>query len=104
MKFTGSGMQVKRSSIAPKPADDLEYLLSSIFASQKENGGKKPGIFEVAYLLRRYRSEFRLVEISFILQRIIFPILIFAGRIFGKYKKFADAPPPLKRSVGMNVI
>ena len=41
-----------------KPAHNLEYFLTEIYASMKNNGGKKPGAFDGAWLLDRYRSEF----------------------------------------------
>ena len=41
-----------------RPADNIEYFLSQIFESQRRNGGRRPGLFDVAFLTRRYRSEY----------------------------------------------
>ena len=40
--------------------------------------------------MRRYRSEFCIAEIPAVVQRVVFPVL-------GKYKKYADAPEPVRR-------
>ncbi|MCL4296625.1 MAG: cupin domain-containing protein [Anaerolineae bacterium] len=85
-----------------KPADNLEYFLSAIFDSQKQNGGRQPDSFDVAYLLGRYKDEFGLVEIPGFVQRFIFPIVVMLGKLLGKYRKYADAPEPVKQASGRN--
>ena len=30
-------------------------------------------------------------------QRLVFPVLVAVGRLLGKYKKYADAPKPVRR-------
>ena len=87
-----------------KPADNLEYLLGAIFASQKQNGGKRPDLFDAAYLLRRYKSEFGMVAIPGFVQRFVFPILVVIGKLRGKYQKYADAPEPIKPDRGRNKV
>ncbi len=83
-----------------KPADNVEYVLSAIFASQLRNGGNRPDLFDMAYLLRRYKSEFGMLEIPGFVQRFVFPILVMIGKPRGKYRKYADAPEPVKRERG----
>ena len=39
------------------------YFLTALFDSMKRSGGKRPGLFDVAFLLTRYRSEFAMLRI-----------------------------------------
>lgn len=77
-----------------KPAGNAEYFLSAVFESQKRNGGR-PSLLDVAFLARRYRSEFTMLEIPLLAQRIAFPLLVVIGRLLGRYGKYADAPAPI---------
>ena len=77
------------------PPDNLEFFLGALFASIKENGGGRPGLFDVAFLVTRYRTEFALLEIPAAVQRIVFPVVYLVGAILGKHKKFAGSPPPI---------
>jgi quercetin dioxygenase-like cupin family protein len=78
-----------------EPADNIEYFLSAIFASQREQGSMTPNPLDAAYLARRYRGEFSMLDIPAAVQRFVFPVLVLVGRLLGRYKKFADAPAPL---------
>ena len=80
-----------------KPPGNVEYFLGAIFASMKATGKNRPSIFDAAFLITTYRSEFAMLAIPAPVQRIIFPIAIAIGRLLGKYDKYADAPPPMSR-------
>jgi quercetin dioxygenase-like cupin family protein len=80
-----------------RPPDNLEYFLTKVFESTKANGGKRPRLFDAAFLLSRYRSEFGMADIPQPVQRILFPIIVFVGRRFGLHRRFADAPEPVRR-------
>ena len=80
-----------------KPADNVEFHLSAIFASMKAEGGARPGIFDAAFLLTRYRSEFGMLEIPAPVQRFVFPIVVMIGTLLSKYQKYANAPAPIAR-------
>jgi quercetin dioxygenase-like cupin family protein len=80
-----------------QPADNTEYFLAALFESQRESDGSRPSLFDAAFLTRRYRSEFHMSEIPAAVQRFVFPVLVAAGRLLGKYKKYADAPEPVRR-------
>lgn len=90
---TGSELLITRGWI--KPACNVEYFLTQLYASTAANGGKRPGIFDSAWLLGTYRSEFGLVELPAFVKNVIFPIVLFLGEITGRYKKFKNAPKPL---------
>jgi quercetin dioxygenase-like cupin family protein len=76
------------------PPDNVEFFLSSLFASTRENGGR-PSLFDAAFLGTRYRSEFAILEIPAVVQRVVIPIVYGIGRLLGKYEKFKDAPAPI---------
>ena len=78
------------------PADNLEYFLTQVYASVAAHGGR-PGAFDGAYLLTRYRSEFAMTSIPLPVRRFVFPLQVL-GRVLGRYGHFADAPPAVIRS------
>ena len=47
--------------------------------------------------MRRYRNEFGMLEIPMAVQRFVFPVLVAIGRLLGKYRRYADAPEPVRR-------
>jgi quercetin dioxygenase-like cupin family protein len=80
-----------------RPPDNLEYFLTQIYASTKANGGGRPRTFDAAYLTSRYRSEFGMAEIPQPVQRVVFPIVVAIGKLFGKARRFEGAPEPVSR-------
>jgi quercetin dioxygenase-like cupin family protein len=80
-----------------QPPDNVEYFLAALFESQRRSGGSRPDPFEAAFLMRRYRSEFQMVEIPAAVQRFVFPVIVAVGRLLGRYRKYADAPEPVRR-------
>ena len=96
-KFWNAGEEDLRGTGYIRPADNIEYFLAALFASQRENGGRRPDLFEVVFLMRRYRSEFRMEEIPTVVQRFVFPLITALGRALGRYGKHADAPEPVRR-------
>ncbi len=78
------------------PPLNVEYLLTTMFASMRSEGGR-PDLLDAAYLLTRYRSEYGAAMIPDFVQRYVFPIMIGLGRLIGKYEKFRDAPEPAER-------
>lgn len=81
-----------------RPPDNLEYFLTKIYESTRENGGERPRLFDSAYLASRYRSEFGMADIPAPVERIVFPIVVGVGRLLGLHRRFADAPEPVSRS------
>jgi mannose-6-phosphate isomerase-like protein (cupin superfamily) len=77
------------------PAYNLEYFLTALYQSMRENGGGRPGIFDVAFLITRYQSEFGMLAIPGLVQKLIFPVLTVLATALGKYEKFKDAPQPV---------
>jgi quercetin dioxygenase-like cupin family protein len=80
-----------------RPPDNLEYFLAKIFESTRANGGRRPRLFDAAFLLSRYRSEFGMADIPAPVQRLVFPVVVAVGRLFGLHRRFAGAPEPVRR-------
>jgi quercetin dioxygenase-like cupin family protein len=75
------------------PPGNVEYYLDSVFASTRENGGR-PGIFDAAFLMTRYRTEFAMLELPAFVRRVVMPLAYVLGRVLGKHAKYKNAPPP----------
>lgn len=81
-----------------RPPDNVEYFLGEIFASTERHGGKRPGIFDAAYLSHRYRSEYEILEVPAPVRRLLFPLIVAVGKLLGLHRRFAGAPDPVRRS------
>ena len=56
-----------------RPPDNIEYFLTELYASTRRNGGDRPGLFDAAYLSRRYSDEFGMEAIPQPVQHVLFP-------------------------------
>ena len=91
-RFWNAGDGELRTSAWIEPADNAEYLLTALFESTRRNGGRGPDRFEAAFLMTRYRSEFAVLAIPALVQRMLFPLLVALGRPLGKCRKYAECP------------
>lgn len=96
-KFWNAGDDVLRCTGYIRPPDNIEYFLGAIYESTKKSGGDRPDTFDAAFLARRYQSEFAITEIPDFVQKFIFPVQIAIGKMTGKFKKYKDAPEPVRR-------
>ena len=96
-KFWNAGETELRGTGYIEPPDNIEYFLSAMYDSMKRSGGHRPDPFDAAFLMRRFRSEFTMVEIPALVQRIVFPVQVAIGTALGKYARYADAPAPIRR-------
>ncbi|MVM29132.1 cupin domain-containing protein [Spirosoma sp. HMF4905] len=94
-KFWNAGTDTLHCTGWVAPVDSFIFLLSEIHKSVNAGNGK-PSLFDIAYLMRRYKSEFYMLEIPAFVQATFFPFMIFIGSLLGKYKKYADAPEPVQ--------
>lgn len=76
------------------PPGNVEYFLSCLFASTRVHGGR-PGLFDAAFLLTRYRAEFALLDLPAVVRHVVMPLLSVAGHALGRYRRFSDAPAPM---------
>jgi quercetin dioxygenase-like cupin family protein len=93
-KFWNAGDDLLVAKGFITPPGNFIYFLSEIYKSINENKGR-PGMYDAAYLLNRYKSEYGMNEIPSFVQKYIFPVTLFFGNLFGKSKKFKDAPAPI---------
>ncbi len=96
-RFWNAGTTDLRCTGYIEPADNVEYILGELFASIRRSGGTQPDPFEMAFLCTRFRSEFEPMMIPPPVRRVLFPVLVVVGRLLGKFAKYADAPPPVRR-------
>jgi quercetin dioxygenase-like cupin family protein len=96
-RFWNAGEGDLRCTGHIEPADNVEYFLTEIYASTKRRGGVGADPFEAAFLVRRYRSEFALVEVPAAVQRFVFPLQVAVGTLLGRYRRYAGAPEPVRR-------
>jgi mannose-6-phosphate isomerase-like protein (cupin superfamily) len=77
------------------PPENFEFFLTRLFASIERSGGRRPGLYDAAFLLTRYRAEFGMTEIPRPVQRVLFPVVLAVGRLLGWHRRYADAPEPV---------
>jgi mannose-6-phosphate isomerase-like protein (cupin superfamily) len=95
-KWWNAGSTELRMTGWCKPPGNVEFFLSTLFASAQRNGGGRPQLFDAAFLMTRYRSEFAMLEIPAPVRRLVIPILYLIGRLIGKYQGYRDAPEPIQ--------
>jgi quercetin dioxygenase-like cupin family protein len=79
-----------------KPANNIIFYLTALYNAMNESGTERPEQFDGAYLLYRYRKEFDLPELPKFVKAVVIPATYTIGKLRGKYKKFKDAPEPMK--------
>lgn len=95
-QFWNEGEETLRYSGHVKPSNNYEYFITNIYKSANEANDDKPGAFDAAFLLTRYKSEMDMLVIPKPVKLIVFPILLGIGKLTGRFKKFAGAPAPVK--------
>jgi hypothetical protein len=96
-RFWNAGESDLLASGYVEPADNVEFFLGEMYSLIREGGGRA-NIMDTAFLLRRYRGEFRMYAIPAPVQLLIFPVLVAVGHLLGRYRKYADAPAPIRRT------
>ncbi len=94
-KWWNAGSDELHSTGWCSPPDNIEFFLSTLFASTKANGGLRPGLFDAAFLATRYRSEFAMLELPAVVRHVVIPVAYLLGTLLGRYRKFRDAPAPI---------
>jgi len=98
-KFWNSGSTELKCFGWINPANTIVFYLSAIFEAQKKSGKMQPELFDGAYLITRYKSEYDLPELPFFVKNVIMPVVYFLGKVSGKYSHFKDAPDPIKKRI-----
>jgi mannose-6-phosphate isomerase-like protein (cupin superfamily) len=94
-QFWNEGDQTLHYSGHVKPSNNYEYFIKHIYQSSNEANDDKPSPFDAAFLLTKYKSEMDMLVIPRPVKLIVFPILLAIGKLTGKFKKYADAPPAI---------
>jgi len=68
------------------PAVDLDRYLQAVFAVLNAGSNGRPSMFHFAHVLWRHRDTQSLSAPPAAAQRIVLPVLLFIGRILGKYR------------------
>lgn len=95
-RFWNAGSEILHCKGWIKPANTIVFYLTSIFNAQNKSGKAQPELFDGAFLIKRYASEYDLPEIPGFVKKMIIPIIYFIGKLLGKYKHFAQAPAAVK--------
>jgi quercetin dioxygenase-like cupin family protein len=94
-KFWNAGADELVCTGYVSPVGNVMYFLTEVYRSLNQHGGR-PGLYDAAYLLTRYKSEFGMGDIPPFVQKVIFPVVLFFGNLMGKSRKFKGAPVPMK--------
>ena len=95
-RFWNAGTEILHCRGWIKPANTIVFFLSSLYAAQNKAGKGDPEPFDGAYLIKRYSTEYDLPGIPRFVKRIIIPATYYLGKMLGKYKRFKDAPEPIR--------
>ena len=68
------------------PAVDLDRFIQGLFAVLNASESGRPSIFYLAHVLWRHRHTQRVMTPPVPVQRIVFPLVLAVGRIWGKYR------------------
>ena len=68
------------------PSVDLDRYLQAVFAVLNASSNGRPSIFHFAHVLWRHRDTQLMAVPAPAIQRIVLPVLLFVGRILGKYR------------------
>jgi len=93
-KFWNAGDDLLKCKGYVTPPENFVYFLTELYKSINANNGR-PGMYDGAFLLNRYKAEFAMLEIPAFVQKFIFPVVLFFGNLTGKRKKFSNAPVPV---------
>lgn len=95
-RFWNAGTDTLNCTAWLKPANTIVFFLTAIFEAQKKSGTPRPELFDAAYLLTRYASEYDMLEIPRFAKKVVFPVVYRLGRVLGKYRHFEGAPEAVR--------
>ena len=77
------------------PAENVVFFLTTLYDALNRGEGKRPEMFDGAYLTCRYSREYDVPDMPGFVKKVVMPITYFIGNLRGKYQKFKSAPQPL---------
>jgi quercetin dioxygenase-like cupin family protein len=78
-----------------KPVNTVVFYLTTLFNATKNSKNGRADLFDLAYLMTRYKNEYAPAGMAAFVQKVMLPATYFVGKLLGKYRKFKDAPKPL---------
>lgn len=95
-RFWNAGQEVLHCEGWLKPANTIVFFLSSMYAAQNKSGKAQPELFDGAYLMTRYASEYDMQAIPVFIKNVIMPVVYRVGKLLNRYDHFKGAPEPVK--------
>ncbi len=81
-----AGEDLLEFTVQVVPASDIDSYFQALFAVVNASESGRPSIFYLAHVLWRHRHEHMLALAPKTIQRIVFPLVLFVGRVLGKYR------------------
>lgn len=85
-RWWNGGDQLLKTRGRVVPVVDLDRFLQAMFAAMNSGPAGRPRLFYAAHVAYRHRRTQRLATIPLVVQRILFPALVFVGWLLGKYR------------------
>src|SRR5580704_15483429 len=85
-KWWNAGDDLLELSGRAIPAGDLDRYLQGIFAVLNASPSGRPSIFYIAHVAWRHRHTQSIAKPPQAIPRIVFPLVLFVGRVLGKYR------------------
>jgi hypothetical protein len=85
-KWWNAGDDLLEFSGQAIPAVDLDRFLQGVFAVLNASPNGRPSMFYLAHVLWRHRESQLIATPPQAIQRIVFPVILFIGRVLGKYR------------------
>ncbi|MBZ5641259.1 MAG: cupin domain-containing protein [Acidobacteriia bacterium] len=85
-KWWNAGEDLLELSGQVTPAGDLDRYLQGVFAVLNAGKAGRPSLFYLAHVVWRHRDTQALMLPPRAIQRIVFPVVLLAGRVLGKYR------------------
>ena len=85
-KWWNAGDDLLELSGRVTPVNDLDRYLQAIFAVLNASPSGRPSIFYIAHVAWRHRHMQAFAMPPRAIQRVIFPLILFVGRVVGKYR------------------
>jgi len=78
------------------PAVDLDRYLQALFEVINAGPPRRPPIFYMAHVLYRHRKTQQALVVPPVIQRVLFPCVVFLGTVLGKYRGTAWPGCPVR--------
>lgn len=81
-----------------QPAENFIFFLSTLYESRSKSPKGIPNLFDIAFLLTKYKNEYAMTDLNILIRKIMIPGAYRIGKLTGKHSKFSDSPEPFRKS------